>query len=56
MTSVAELSEVPRATLSGLLGQHHGASNTMAARIATSLGVHPGTLVPSMAAAEAVAV
>jgi plasmid maintenance system antidote protein VapI len=56
MTSVAELAEVPRATLSGLLGQHHGASNPMATRIATALGVHPGTLFPTMATVEMAAV
>lgn len=50
LTQVADLTEVPRATLSGLLGQHHGASTPMAHRIATAVGVQPATLFPTLAA------
>ncbi len=56
LTQVAELSEVPRATLSGLLGGHHKASVPMAHRVATAIGVQPATLFPTLVAAEAVAV
>lgn len=48
LTQVAELSEVPRATLSSLLGGHHKASVPMAHKIATAIGVHPATLFPTL--------
>lgn len=47
-TSVAELADVPRATISSLLGGHHAASVPMAHRIALAVGVHPETLFPSL--------
>ncbi|QXC59362.1 helix-turn-helix domain-containing protein [Aquihabitans sp. G128] len=52
LTQVAEMSEVPRATLSGLLGGHHKASVPMAHRIAGCIPVQPATLFPSLAAVE----
>ena len=48
LTQVAQRSEIPRATLSSLLGGHHRASVPMAHRIAESLGVHPQTLFPTL--------
>lgn len=51
LTQVAAMAEVPRPTLSSLLGGHHRASVPMAHRIATAIGVHPGTLFPSLASA-----
>jgi plasmid maintenance system antidote protein VapI len=48
VTQVSELSEVPRATLSGLLGRHHKASVPMAHRIALAIGVQPATLFPTL--------
>ncbi len=56
LTQVAELSEVPRPTLSSLLGGHHKASVPMAHRIATAIGCQPATLFPSLSpTVEAVA-
>ena len=48
LTTVAELSEVPRSTLSGLLGGHHNASVPMAHRIAAAVGCRPPTLFPGL--------
>lgn len=48
LTQVAERSEVPRSTLSSLLGGHHSASVPTAHRIATAIGCNPGTLFPSL--------
>lgn len=48
LTRIAELSEVPRPTLSALLGGHNRASVPMAHRIATAIGVQPGTLFPTL--------
>lgn len=48
LTQVAELADVPRPTLSSLLGGHHRASVPMAHRIATAIGVNPTTLFPSL--------
>jgi transcriptional regulator with XRE-family HTH domain len=48
LTQVAEISEVPRATLSALRGGHHRASTSTAAAIANALGVAPGTLFPTL--------
>jgi transcriptional regulator with XRE-family HTH domain len=50
LTQVAELSDVNRATLSSLLGGHHGASTPAAHRIAAAIGVQPATLFPSLGA------
>lgn len=52
LTQVADMAEVARPTLSGLLGGHHGASVPMAHRIAKAVGVNPGTLFPTLAGAE----
>ena len=48
LTQVAEMSEVPRPTLSSLLGGHHRASVPMAHRIASALGCRPETLFPGL--------
>lgn len=50
LTQVADMAEIPRPTLSSLLGGHHKASVPMAHRIAKALGCRPGTLFPSMTA------
>lgn len=48
LTRVAELADVPRPTLSSLVGGHHKASVTMAHQIARALGCDPVTLFPSL--------
>lgn len=48
LTEVAKLADVPRATLSSLLGGHHRASVPMAHRIATAIGCRPETLFPDL--------
>lgn len=48
LTAVAERSEIPRATLSSLLGGHHRASVPMAHKLASALGCHPQTLFPTL--------
>lgn len=48
MTQVAEMSEVPRPTLSSLLGGFHRASVPMAHRIAGAVGCEPATLFPTL--------
>lgn len=48
LTQVSEMSEVPRPTLSSLLGGHHKASVPMAHRIATAIGCKPATLFPTI--------
>lgn len=53
LTRVAELAEVPRPTLSAMLGGHNKASVPMAHRIAKAAGVHPGTLFPDLRPARA---
>ena len=50
LTTVAELADLPRATLSSLLGGHHRASAEQAHRIAMAAGLHPATLFPSLKA------
>lgn len=50
LTDVAERAEIPRATLSGLVGGHHRASLPVAHRIARVLDVHPGTLFEGLGA------
>ena len=50
ITELADISGVPRATLSGLAGGFYRASQTNADKIALALGVHPETLFPTMAA------
>jgi transcriptional regulator with XRE-family HTH domain len=56
LTQVAEMANVPRPTLSGLRNGHNAASVPVAHRIAGAVGVHPGTLFPTVAAAPAVEV
>lgn len=53
LTQVADLADVPRPTLSSLLGGHHKASVPMAHRIAAAVGCHPETLFPTLAASVA---
>jgi plasmid maintenance system antidote protein VapI len=48
LTQVADMAEVPRPTLSSLLGGHHKASVPMAHKIAGAVGCHPGTLFPTI--------
>lgn len=49
LTQVAADGDVPRPTLSSLLGGHHRASVPTCHTIATTLGVHPETLFPTLA-------
>jgi plasmid maintenance system antidote protein VapI len=56
LTQVAERAEIPRPTLSSLLGGHHAASVPMAHRIAGALGVNPATLFPTLRTSESEAV
>jgi plasmid maintenance system antidote protein VapI len=44
LTQVAETADVPRSTLSSLLGGHHRASSVMCQRIAAAMTVHAVTL------------
>lgn len=48
LTEVAELADVQRASLSGLVGGHARASAPMAHRIASALGCSPETLFPTL--------
>jgi plasmid maintenance system antidote protein VapI len=48
LTEVADKAEVPRSTLSSLLGGHHRASVPMAHRIAAAVDCHPETLFPTL--------
>ncbi len=48
LTDVAERSEIPRSTLSSLLGGHHKASLPMCHRIASTMSVSPRTLFPEL--------
>lgn len=48
LTRVAELADVPRPTLSALLGGHNRASLPTAHKIASALGCHPETLFPGL--------
>lgn len=50
ITELAEVSGVPRATISGLAGGYYRASTTNAKRIAAALNVNPETLFPTMSA------
>lgn len=50
LTEVAARSEVPRATLSSLLGGHHRAAVPMAHRIALAIDCDPVTLFPTLSA------
>jgi plasmid maintenance system antidote protein VapI len=51
LTRVAALADVPRATLSSLLGGHHKASVPIAHRIAQALNCAPETLFPTLSPA-----
>lgn len=55
LTQVAELADIPRPTLSALLGGFNKASVPAAHRIAAALGVQVATLFPSIATAFEVA-
>lgn len=48
LTTVAELSGIPRPTLSSLLGGHHKAAVPQAHRLAEAIGCRPATLFPSL--------
>ncbi len=48
LTQVAERADIPRPTLSSLLGGFHRASVPMAHKLATALGCHPQTLFPTL--------
>jgi plasmid maintenance system antidote protein VapI len=48
LTRVAELADIPRPTLSALVGGHNRASIPMAHRIADALGCHANTLFPDL--------
>lgn len=48
LTEVAERAQIPRATLSVLLGGHSRASVPMTARLAAALNCQPGTLFPTL--------
>ena len=48
LTQVSERSEIPRPTLSSLLGGHHKASVPMAHKLAATLSCHPETLFPTL--------
>lgn len=48
LTQVADMAEIPRPTLSSLLGGHHRASVPMAHRIAAAIGCQPATLFPTL--------
>lgn len=47
-SDVADLSEIPAATIRGLMGGHHNASPKMAYRMAVALGVNAETLFPGL--------
>lgn len=46
LTDVASAADIPRATLSGLYGQHHAASVVIANQLAVSTGIALGSLFP----------
>lgn len=48
LTEVAEIADVQRASISGIVGGHTRASVPMAHKIAAALGVSPETLFPAM--------
>lgn len=52
LTQVAEMADIPRPTLSSLLGGHHRAAVPQAHRIANALGCNPQTLFPSLIPAK----
>ena len=52
LTQVADMAEVPRPTLSSLLGGHHKASVPTAHRIAKAVDCNPQTLFPTLSAVQ----
>lgn len=52
LTQAAERAEIPRATVSSLLGGHHRASVPMAHRLAGALNCHPETLFPTLQSSD----
>jgi transcriptional regulator with XRE-family HTH domain len=48
LTQVADRAEIPRPTLSSMLGGHHKASVPVAHKIAAAVGVKPVTLFPTL--------
>lgn len=50
LTLVAERADIPRPTLSSLLGGHHAASAPMAHKLAAAVRCNPATLFPSLRA------
>lgn len=48
LTQVADRAEIPRPTLSSMLGGHHRASIPVAHKIAQALGCSPVTLFPTL--------
>jgi lambda repressor-like predicted transcriptional regulator len=48
LTRVAARADIPRATLSSLLGGHHRASLATAAVIAETVGCRPATIFPTI--------
>lgn len=50
LTQVADLSSIPRPTISSLVGGHHRASVPMTRKIADAIGCHASTLFPTLRA------
>lgn len=48
LTEVADLADLPRSTLSALLGGHSKAATPNAHRIAAAVGCRPATLFPTL--------
>lgn len=55
ITEVADRADLPRSTISALLGGHSRAATPSAHRIATAIGCRPGTLFPTLLPAFAAA-
>lgn len=55
LTNVAERADIPRATLSGLVGGHHRASVPIAHQLANALGVNAETLFPTLRSVDYIA-
>lgn len=54
ITELHERTDIPRATISSLLGGHHSASVPTAHRIAAGLDCNPQTLFPTLGGVAAV--
>ncbi len=48
LTEAAERADIPRATVSSLVGGHHRATIPQAGRLADALGFHVETLFPTL--------